>query len=95
MKCIYFKTTKAFLPAMLSKKRGHIVSIASSAGLVGVNTLADYCASKFAAVGFMESLSLEFDTLEAGINTTVVCPYFINTGMFDGVKTRLVFKKGE
>jgi len=36
---------------MLEKNHGHIVSIASSAGLVGVNGLADYCASKFAAVG--------------------------------------------
>jgi len=36
---------------MLEKNHGHIVSIASSAGLVGVNGLADYCASKFGAVG--------------------------------------------
>lgn len=43
--------TKAFLPEMLERDHGHIVNIASSAGLVGVNGLADYCASKFAAVG--------------------------------------------
>jgi len=36
---------------MLEKNHGHVVSIASSAGLVGVNGLADYCASKFGAVG--------------------------------------------
>ena len=40
---------------MLEKDHGHIVSIASSAGLVGVNGLADYCASKFAAVGKLSS----------------------------------------
>ena len=49
--CYFFQTTKAFLPAMMERDHGHVVSIASSAGLVGVNGLADYCASKFAAVG--------------------------------------------
>ncbi|KAF6037977.1 SDR16C5 [Bugula neritina] len=83
----HFWTTKAFLPSMLEKNHGHIVSIASSAGLVGVNGLADYCASKFAAVGFMESLSVEIATAgKEGVHTTVVCPYAINTGMFDGFK---------
>ena len=52
---IFLQTVKAFLPEMLEKDHGHIVSIASSAGLVGVNGLADYCASKFAAVGKLSS----------------------------------------
>ena len=41
---------------MLKKNRGHLVSVASAAGLFGNAGLADYCASKFAAVGFDESL---------------------------------------
>ena len=73
---------------MIAGKRGHIVTIASSAGLVGVNTLADYCASKFAAVGFNESLGLEMNKLNTGVQTTVVCPFFIDTGMFEGVQSR-------
>lgn len=85
----HFWTVKNFLPAMLEKNSGHIVSIASSAGLFGVTGLADYCASKHAAVGFDESLRYELADLgKNGVHTTVVCPYFINTGMFDGVKTR-------
>nr|XP_025041928.1 epidermal retinol dehydrogenase 2 [Pelodiscus sinensis] len=49
----------------------------------------DYCASKFAAVGFAEAVGLEMLALEkTGIKTTIVCPYFINTGMFDGCKTK-------
>ncbi|XP_055870969.1 protein dhs-3-like isoform X2 [Biomphalaria glabrata] len=52
----HFWTTKSFLPSMLSRNHGHIVSIASSAGLFGVSGLCDYSASKFAAVGFDESL---------------------------------------
>jgi short-subunit dehydrogenase len=40
---------------------GHIVTIASVAGTVGVNGLVDYCASKFGAVGFDESLRMELN----------------------------------
>ncbi|KAM9790437.1 epidermal retinol dehydrogenase 2-like [Syngnathus typhle] len=85
----HFWTYKAFLPAMMANNHGHLVSIASSAGLIGVNGLADYCASKFAAVGFAESVGLELlATGKDGIKTTIVCPYFINTGMFDGCQTK-------
>lgn len=50
---------------------------------------ADYCASKFAAVGFAESVALELlATGKDGVKTTIVCPYFINTGMFDGCQTK-------
>ncbi|CAD5118591.1 DgyrCDS7278 [Dimorphilus gyrociliatus] len=85
----HFWTTKAFLPRMLKLNHGHIVNIASAAGLTGVTGLADYCASKFAVVGFTESLSMELTSLEkTGVKTTVVCPYYIDTGMFKGVKTK-------
>ncbi|XP_062836420.1 epidermal retinol dehydrogenase 2 isoform X2 [Anolis carolinensis] len=85
----HFWTVKAFLPAMLATNHGHIVTIASSAGLIGVTGLADYCASKFAAVGFAESLAVEMLTMgKTGIKSTIVCPYFINTGMFDGCQTK-------
>uniref|UniRef100_A0A9J8DEN0 Uncharacterized protein n=1 Tax=Cyprinus carpio carpio TaxID=630221 RepID=A0A9J8DEN0_CYPCA len=85
----HFWTYKAFLPAMTDKNHGHLVSVASSAGLIGVNGLADYCASKFAAVGFAESVALEMIAAgKEGIKTTIVCPYFINTGMFGGCGTK-------
>ncbi|XP_052765069.1 epidermal retinol dehydrogenase 2-like isoform X2 [Mya arenaria] len=88
----HFWTVKAFLPDMMTRNHGHIVNIASSAGLIGVTGLADYCASKFAAVGFDESLRFELMAQgKTGINTTVVCPFFINTGMFEGAKTRFPF----
>ncbi len=83
------QTTKAFLPDMMATNKGHIVSIASVAGLSGSVKLSDYCASKFAAVGFEESLRLELQCDGYyGIHSTVVCPFFINTGMFAGVKSR-------
>jgi len=84
-----FWTAKAFLPGMLARNSGHIVTVASCAGLVGVSGLADYCASKFGAVGFDESIRMEIKKLgKNGVKTTVICPYYINTGMFEGVKTR-------
>lgn len=85
----HFWTVKSFLPAMMAKNQGHLVSIASSAGMFGVTGLADYCASKFAAVGFDESLRFELEAVGmTGIHTTCVCPFYINTGMFEGVQTR-------
>mmetsp|Transcript_39481 Transcript_39481/g.35251 ORF Transcript_39481/g.35251 Transcript_39481/m.35251 type:complete len:95 (-) Transcript_39481:240-524(-) len=73
---------------MIAKNKGHIVTIASNAGLVGVCGLADYCASKFGAVGFDESLRMELRKIKSNVKTTCICPYYIDTGMFDGVKTR-------
>ncbi|GFT55542.1 hypothetical protein TNCV_3320561 [Trichonephila clavipes] len=82
------RTCKAFLPDMMAENKGHIVSIASLAGIAGATRLTDYCASKFAAVGFEESLRLElYDEGYTGIHSTVVCPFFINTGMFDGANS--------
>jgi len=83
-----FWTVRAVLPAMIERGRGHVVTIASAAGLGGTSRLTDYCASKFAAVGFDESLRLELKRLGHPIRTTVVCPWYIDTGMFRGVRTR-------
>ena len=72
---------KAFLPEMIRTNCGHIVTISSAAGILGVNGLADYCASKFAAFGFDESIRLELKAQNiTGVHTTCVCPYYINTG---------------
>jgi all-trans-retinol dehydrogenase (NAD+) len=86
-----FWTTKAFLPEMIKRNSGHLVTVASAAGWVGVARLTDYCSSKWAAVGFDESLRVELKKTAPGVKTTVVCPYYIDTGMFEGVKTRFSF----
>lgn len=83
-----FWTVRAFLPGMMVAGGGHVVTVASAAGLVGTPRLVDYSASKFAAVGFDESLRMELKRLGSPVKTTVVCPFFIDTGMFEGVKTR-------
>lgn len=81
-------TVKELLPDMIRAGKGHIVSVASAAGLVGTKGLVDYCGSKFAAVGIDESLRMELRSQYPGIKTTCVIPYFINTGMFAGIRLR-------
>ncbi|XP_023937106.2 short-chain dehydrogenase/reductase family 16C member 6 [Bicyclus anynana] len=88
----HFWTVKAFLPAMIDHNEGHIVTIASMAGHVGVAKLVDYCSSKSAACGFDESLRMELEVKGVkGVHTSLICPYFIRaTGMFEEVNSRLV-----
>uniref|UniRef100_A0A8D2D1P3 Estradiol 17-beta-dehydrogenase 11 n=1 Tax=Sciurus vulgaris TaxID=55149 RepID=A0A8D2D1P3_SCIVU len=84
------KTTKAFLPSMMKNNHGHIVTVASAAGLIGIPFLMAYCSSKFAAVGFHGALTEELDALEkTGIKTTCLCPNFINTGFIKNPSTNL------
>lgn len=75
---------------MIADQRGHVVTVSSVTGLIGTYACTDYSATKFACVGFHESL---FSELRAHghdyIGMTLVCPYYINTGMFSGVKPRL------
>lgn len=79
---------KSFLPSMLEKNYGHVVTIASVAGLYGTPSLCDYSASKSAVIGFDDSLRNELIRLEkTGVKTTCVCPYYINTGMFKGASS--------
>ena len=80
--------TRAFLPRMISAGRGHIVTVSSLAGFAGTARLVDYCASKHAAVGFDESLRIELRRLALPIRTTIVGTFYIDTGMFAGVRTR-------
>jgi all-trans-retinol dehydrogenase (NAD+) len=80
--------TRAFLGDMIARDHGHVVTIASAAGMIGVAKQTDYAASKHAAIGFDESLRMELRSCAPGVRTTVVCPFYIDTGMFDGVASR-------
>lgn len=82
-----FYIAKAFVPGMIERDHGHIITIASMAGKIGVAGMVDYCASKFAAVGFSEALRAELRQHSENLNVTLVCPYYINTGMFEGVRS--------
>ncbi|HEU5461086.1 MAG TPA: SDR family NAD(P)-dependent oxidoreductase [Nitrososphaeraceae archaeon] len=76
---IYF--TKTFLPSMIKNKRGHIVNVASLAASFGIPCMAAYCGSKFAMLGFSESLSYELKNTNVGV--TVVSPIAVKTNFFD------------
>lgn len=76
---IYF--TKIFLPSMINNKRGHIVNVASLAASFGIPCMAAYCGSKFAMLGFSESLSYELKNTNVGV--TVVSPIAVKTNFFD------------
>ena len=60
---------------MLLRQTGHIVTISSMAGYVGINRMPDYCASKFAAVGFSEALTAEL-TVGLFFNFSQFLQYF-------------------
>jgi short-subunit dehydrogenase len=80
-------TTHVFLPDLEAARRGRLVNIASIAGYVGVPFASSYAASKWAAIGFSESIRQELDRRDLGhVGVTVVCPGYVDTGLFDGAE---------
>ncbi|CAB3256258.1 unnamed protein product [Arctia plantaginis] len=82
---------QAFLPAMLERNYGHIVSMSSMAGKMGLRNLVPYCGSKYGVRGIMEALSVELheDPRDTnGIKFTTVCPYIVNTGLCHNPRIR-------
>jgi all-trans-retinol dehydrogenase (NAD+) len=79
-----------FIPGMIEKKKGHIINIASAAGLVTSPKMSVYVASKHAVVGWSESLRLELEPISKDLHVTTVTPSYINTGMFEGVRSPVV-----
>ena len=78
-----------FLAGMMKRNSGHICNIASSAGLVSNPKMSVYAASKWSVVGWSDSLRLEMQQLEENVGITTVTPYYISTGMFKGVRSRI------
>ncbi|HET7148185.1 MAG TPA: SDR family NAD(P)-dependent oxidoreductase [Candidatus Nitrosopolaris sp.] len=73
--------TKVFLHSMLLRHSGHIVNVASLAASFGVAGMAGYCASKYAMLGFSESLYHEL--YGTGVRITVVSPIGVKTNFFN------------
>ena len=78
-----------FLPSMMENDAGHICNISSSASLVANPKMSVYAASKWAVFAWSDSLRLEMKQLQKDIKVTTILPYYINTGMFDGVQSRI------
>lgn len=81
--------TKEFISEMIERNSGHICNIASSGGIVSNPKMSVYSASKWAVIGWSDSVRLEMKQLKKNIHVTTVMPYYINTGMFDGVQSRI------
>lgn len=77
--------TRAILPIMRKQRSGHIVTISSTAGLMGFEFCTAYCASKFGLEGWMEALQAEIAPF--GIATTVVNPGFFRTELLTETST--------
>jgi uncharacterized protein len=73
--------TKIFLDSMITRKSGHIVNVASVAASFGIAGLSAYCASKYAVLGFSESLFQELHG--TGVRLTVVSPIGVKTDFFN------------
>lgn len=82
--------TRLFLPGMIEKSAGHIINIASAAGLTPNPKMSVYAASKWAVLGWSESLRIELERTSPDLHVTTVTPSYINTGMFDGAKAPLI-----
>ena len=80
---------REFLPGMIAASgEGRLLNLASAAGFTPNPRMAAYAGSKWAVIGWSDSVRLELK--QAGIDhvkVTTVCPYYVNTGMFDGAKS--------
>lgn len=77
--------TRAVLPVLRKQRAGHVVTLSSSAGLIGQEFCVAYAASKFGVEGWMESL--RYDVEPYGIRTTVVEPGFFRTELLVDAST--------
>lgn len=79
--------THIFLPDLTARPHAHLVNIASAAGFVGLPFGSTYASSKWAVIGFSESIRLELQaTGHRHVGVTTVCPSFVTTGLFNGVR---------
>ena len=81
---------REILPDMLRRGVGHICNITSAGGMLGNPRMAVYGASKWAAIGWSDSVRIELQEQKSPVRVTTVTPYYINTGMFDGVKSPII-----
>jgi NAD(P)-dependent dehydrogenase (short-subunit alcohol dehydrogenase family) len=72
---------RAAVPAMMRRGRGHVLGMASGAGLVATPALGPYVSTKHAVVGLMETLRHELARVAPGLRASVICPGNVRTPM--------------
>ena len=75
------------LQPMLDANEGHICNIASEAGMISNPKMSVYAASKWAVIGWSDSVRIELQQMKKNVHITTIAPYYINTGMFEGVQS--------
>ena len=78
---------RAVLPDMLRRNRGHLCTIASAGGMLSNPKMSVYAASKWGAIGWSDSVRIELQEMKSKVRMTTIAPYYIKTGMFNGVKS--------
>jgi len=73
----HFLVTRAILPGMVARSYGRVINLSSICGKQGYPGIAHYCSSKFAIVGFTQSLAKEFAA--SGITVNTLCPGIVDT----------------
>lgn len=84
--------SRELLPAMIANRApARILNIASAAGTIANPRMSVYAASKWALIGWSDSLRLELErTGNSHVRVTTFCPSYVSTGMFDGVRGPLL-----
>ena len=77
------------LPDMIARNSGHICNIASAGGMLANPKMSVYAASKWAAIGWSESIRIELQDRKSQVRVTTIAPYYITPGMFDGVQSKV------
>lgn len=79
--------THAFLPDLIARPDAHLVNVASASGYIGLPHGSTYASSKWAVIGFSESILLELELLgHRHVHVTTVCPSYVSTGLFEGAR---------
>ena len=83
---------RAFLPAMIARGRqSRLLNVASASGLLSVPRMSVYTSSKWAVIGWSDSLRLELERAgHAHVRVTTLIPGYIKTGMFAGARAPLL-----
>jgi len=83
--------THAFLPDLIARPEAHLVNVASASGFISLPYGTTYASSKWAVVGLSDSIRVELDLQgHRHVHVTTVCPSYVSTGLFDGVKPPLL-----
>jgi NAD(P)-dependent dehydrogenase (short-subunit alcohol dehydrogenase family) len=86
-------TMQSILPAMIERGRGHVVNVASTAGLRGEAYVSAYVAAKHALVGLTRSVAIEMS--KRGIAVNAVCPGYTETDLVQDAVARVAAKTGK